>query len=190
MNIDTFIKSNQFTILTGHIGPVQKQQFIDRLSLYPQIQKVAEIGFNAGHSAECFLEHCKNLNGFVTFDLNIYPYTKPAANHLHTLYPNQFLFIEGDSRIKMPEFTQLFPKQKFDLIFIDGNHDFDYVFADILNAKELAHENTILWLDDYHFSGVRQALTLCESLSLLKVQELFPFEMPLGSGSWVEARYI
>jgi len=37
---------------------------------------------------------------------------------------------------------------KFDLIFIDGCHEFRYAMTDLMNCRQLAHKDTIVALDD------------------------------------------
>jgi predicted O-methyltransferase YrrM len=190
MTVDEFLRSGGFFSDMGYIGQLQKEQFAERLSQHPEIHTIAEIGFNAGHSAECFLTHCKNLQGLVSFDINHFPYTKPAAEYLGRLHPNRFLFIEGDSLVKVPEFVKSFPRQKFDLIYIDGNHVFEQVVGDIVNAMTLAHSTTIVWIDDYHFEPVKRAIDFCVTLGTLQTGEVFaPKDLNDPDRTWIEARY-
>jgi hypothetical protein len=130
------------------------------------------------------------LERFVSFDLNVFSYTKPAANYLQTLYPDRFLFIEGDSLVKVPEFATIFPTQKFDLIYIDGCHLFEYVIGDIFNSQNLAHSKTILWLDDYNRPGVLQALHFCKQINRIRIRKIFaPKDTKNPKRTWVEAKY-
>lgn len=191
MRIDEFLRSRGFALLTGALSEAQGQQFGKRLAQLPEVKKIAEIGFNAGHSAECFFEHCPQLEWLISFDLNAFHYTVPAAEHLQTLHPGQFLLVEGDSLVKVPEYAVLFPQQKFDLIYIDGSHWFQDVVADILHAQGLAHPKTLLWLDDYHHTGVCQAIEFCKNLGVLAVKEIFPSEDKDGKKRvWVEAEFL
>lgn len=57
--------------------------------------------------------------------------------------------LEGDS--KKFDFSAL--NQKFDVIFIDGNHDYDYVLSDTKRVFEhLVHENSVVVWHDYAYS--------------------------------------
>ena len=44
-------------------------------------------------------------------------------------------------------------KAKFDLIYIDGNHLYDFVKGDISNSLECLSEDGIIVLDDYRLKG-------------------------------------
>lgn len=57
--------------------------------------------------------------------------------------------LEGDS--KKFDFAAL--NKKFDVIFIDGNHEYDYVFSDTKKVfKHLTHENSVIVWHDYAYS--------------------------------------
>jgi len=190
MAIDEFLESHGFVSHMGYLGEIQGQQFAQRLSELPDIRSIAEIGFNAGHSAECFFQHCSTLERFVTFDHNTFPYTKPAAEYLETLYKDRFLLVEGNSLQTVPEFSKNFPTQKFDLIYIDGCHVFEYVVDDLLNSQNLAHPNTILWIDDYNRPGVRQAINFYKKLNRIRIRKIFsPKDVNDPKRTWIEAKY-
>lgn len=48
---------------------------------------------------------------------------------------------------------------KFDLIYIDGSHDYDDVAIDILNCNKLLSSRGVVFGDDYDWPSVRQAVT-------------------------------
>ena len=104
-----------------------------------------EIGFNAGHSSEIFL---KNTNAnVVSFDIvsDCFPYTMYGKGYLDYNFPNRHILIKGDSTLTIPEYK---PEFLFDIIFIDGCHDYSVVKQDLLNCKRLGHSDSIVIVDD------------------------------------------
>jgi predicted O-methyltransferase YrrM len=63
-------------------------------------------------------------------------------------FPGRHTLICGDSRKTVPEFKASNPDLRFDLVFIDGGHDYEVPKADLLNMRELASEGTAVILDD------------------------------------------
>jgi hypothetical protein len=74
-------------------------------------------------------------------------------------------------------------KNKFDLIYIDGNHLYDFVKNDILNSLKSLNENGIIITDDYKLKGwwnddVTKAVNYCikqNSLVVLNRHSLFNY---------------
>lgn len=112
---------------------------------------IMEIGFNAGHSAEIFLETNKNIH-LTSFDLGLNPYVKSAKKFIDNQYPNRHTLIAGNSLKTIPEYVRNNPNRKFDLLFIDGGHDYETAKKDMENCYHLAHKDSIVILDDTVFN--------------------------------------
>ena len=131
----------------GYSQQVQYQvkDLID-LTSKPNID-VMEIGFNAGHSADVFLKNNPTLT-LTSFDLGQYNYVLEAKRYIDKTYPGRHTLIIGDSTQTVPKYIQSSKDKKFDVIFIDGGHEYSIVTADIDNCAKLAHKDTTVVLDD------------------------------------------
>ena len=104
--------------------------------------RVLEIGFNAGHSAIVFL-HSERVSEMTSFDLGQHTSVAHAKAHVDKLYPGKHTLLLGDSRTTVPEHAGT-----YDLIFIDGGHDYPTAKADIENCRMRAHAKTLVIMDD------------------------------------------
>ena len=185
------LEANGSSTSEGFVTSKQKEQFINLLSSYPKIETIYEIGLNAGHSASILINYAKGFKKFVSFDINQFPYTRLAADFFKKELKESFEFIEGDSLKTIPQFANK-TQEKADLIYIDGNHIFDFVFMDILNCKSCAHENTILWIDDLYEDW--DVVKACDKLCDLNVIEIINYHYSrdpiFGCRIFAEARYI
>jgi predicted O-methyltransferase YrrM len=151
MSITTFLNNRGFHSVEGYSQQVPEQvEDLIKLTSKPNIN-VMEIGFNAGHSAEVFLQNNKDLT-LTSFDLGEYAYVAAAKKYIDATYPNRHTLILGDSRITVPIYLQLKTDTKFDVIFIDGGHDYEIAKTDMENCFHLAHKDTIVVLDDTIFT--------------------------------------
>ena len=118
--------------------------------------KYFEIGTWRGESIINLVDVAEDLN---TLDLDINDFEK---YHFSEDYAKAHsYFIKENSKIKQHlgdstkfDFAKL--NKKFDVIFIDGNHHFDFVVSDTKNIfTHLVHENSIVIWHDYAYSPER-----------------------------------
>jgi predicted O-methyltransferase YrrM len=151
MSITSFLNSRGFYSFEGYSQQVPKQvEDLKILTNKPNLN-VMEIGFNAGHSAEVFLQNNKELT-LTSFDLGGNDYVNAAKEYIDATYPNRHNLILGDSRITIPIYLKNNKDSKFDIIFIDGGHTYEIAKTDMENCFHLAHKYTIVMLDDTIFT--------------------------------------
>ena len=152
MNITTFLNSKNFYSFEWYCQLCQPQvNDLTNLINNKNIKNAMEIGFNAGHSAEIFLQNNKDLI-LTSFDLGIHNYVNTAKEYIDITYPNRHTLILGDSTKTIPIYLENNKDTKFDIIFIDGGHEYEIAKADMENCFHLAHKDTIIVLDDTIFT--------------------------------------
>jgi predicted O-methyltransferase YrrM len=134
--------------MEGYMPKNQSDWMIGFLQARPEIKKIAEIGFNGGHSACTFLQARSDIT-VVSFDLGEHTYLQKARRFINKRFPNRHELIIGDSKATVPEFRVANPDEKFDLVFIDGGHSFEDAAADIKNFRELVAQNGVVIFDDF-----------------------------------------
>ena len=151
MELDDYLRSVGFNILylEGHCGTLDLQKYdLARLVNQPRIKNVMEIGFNAGHSADNFLKSNPDIK-LVSFDIGHHSYIPYAKKFIDEKYPGRHKLILGNSLETLPKFIASEDKILFDLIFIDGGHDYEIAKSDMVNSLMLCHPETIIIMDDY-----------------------------------------
>jgi predicted O-methyltransferase YrrM len=130
--------------IEGHVLP---QQIESLKTLVAGKKRILEIGFNAGHSSKFFLEHTDAT--IVSFDLGCHVYTYYSKKIIDSLFPGRHTLILGDSKNSV----KMYPQEIFDLIFIDGGHEYTTAKSDLLNCKKFANQDTLVILDDTVFNS-------------------------------------
>ena len=108
---------------------------------------IAEIGFNIGYSSIAFLESSPQAK-VTSFEINTEASVKSAKEFIDSRYPDRHHLVYGDSTQTVPAFRVPRSADGFDLIFIDGGHEYSCVKADIANARRLARPGATLVVDD------------------------------------------
>lgn len=176
-------------------------EYLANLAKLPQIHNIGEIGFNAGLSSYTFLEANMNTRRVYSFDLGEYDYIKPAKEYIDHQFPKRHILVIGDSLATVPQFYASHPTLKFDLIFIDGGHDYNIAKADLTNMKNFATKDTILVTDDLvpwkpWGAGPTQAWqeVIAEGLviqeELLRDGKIVNDIKPPGERSWAKGKYL
>jgi predicted O-methyltransferase YrrM len=158
MNLSTYyqyLQSGMDDDFEGHCQRCPAEaEMLKKLVMNDSIKSVLEIGFNAGHSSEIFLENNPNTH-VVSFDLGEHDYGKKGKLYLDIKYSNRHTLILGDSRETVPKYHLDNPNKKFDLIFIDGGHMDGIPLADLRNCRKFAHSNTLLIFDDVKKTNIQ-----------------------------------
>ena len=143
------------------------------LSRYSKDKNILEVGFNAGHSSETFL-----LSNDVS---NI-----TSVDRRTLLLQDRLLFFEEkfSNRIKLIVEDSLTALEKlnesgnvYDLIFVDGNHSYEYAKKDLLNSRNLSDKNTIILMDDVNGQDVKRAWNELIQDKLLEEIEIIEFDL-------------
>ena len=147
MPITNCLHASGFHQFEGYSQQVPQQvKDLITLSSDPGIH-IMEIGFNAGHSAEVFLQNNPTLT-LTSFDLGEHRYVTTAKEYIDATYPNRHTLILGDSTVTVPKYINDNPGKTFNLIFIDGGHAYRIADADLKNCKNMANKDTIVIMDD------------------------------------------
>ena len=127
---------------------LNKTKNISNMVLNKNIKNVMEIGFNSGFSTLLML--LTNTNICIScFDLGEHKYTMPCYEKLKETFGDRINMIIGDSTKTLQNVNDI-----YDLIHIDGGHSTEIANSDIIHARRLSKQRTILIMDDYNFHNL------------------------------------
>jgi len=141
--------------IEGHLVPSEKTQTAFK-EIYDLIKpkSIAEIGFNAGHSAYMTLMLLPEVKLY-SIDICIHPYSKVNGKKLEEMFPDRFRFTNSDSKNVHPHEIR-----GIDVLFIDGDHSIKGLTSDL----KLASQAEVDWIlvDDYHGEWFRSIIELVD----------------------------
>lgn len=118
------------------------------------ISSYLEIGVNEGLSLQYVLS-VWDIDDLVLCDtwLDEYGGANRGSNEhivemLQNYTINNVTFLDGDSKIKIPEYFATFPEKSFDMIFVDGDHSGNGLWQDLMNTCQ--HANILVAHDIRH----------------------------------------
>ncbi len=145
-NLNDYIIKNNLKITEGCCDNVPEEK--EMLKKYLDLVKpktILEIGFNAGHSSEFFLQNSEAT--IISFDLGEHDYVKECKKYIDMQFSGRHTLILGDSTKTLKTFADINPL-KFDFIFIDGGHHYNVALSDVIQSQRLAHSESIVLVDD------------------------------------------
>jgi predicted O-methyltransferase YrrM len=122
-------------------------EWLRNLARKTQATRIAEIGFNVGFSSIGFLESAPEVQ-LVSFELDLRPCVRAAKEFIEDNYPGRHELIVGDSRDTLPEYAASGQADLFDLVFVDGGHEYDVSISDIRNSHSMARSGALVIVDD------------------------------------------
>jgi predicted O-methyltransferase YrrM len=140
------LRDKGYTVTEGSCSPEEMKHLANLVAL-TDIRLVAEIGFNAGYSTHAMLSERPDVE-VVSFDICKHNYCKAAKDIIDDMYPNQHSLVIGDSTIMVPNYADMNPTEKFDMVFIDGGHSYKVAKADLLNMRRLVRKGGPVVMDD------------------------------------------
>jgi len=188
-----------YKIEEGASSP-EELQYLYETARRPGIIRIAEIGFHLGFSSYAFLK-ANEKTTVTSFDKKEYAFVPAAKKIIDRKFPGRHSMVYGDSTETVPEFAAKNPNVKFDLIFIDGGHDYEIAKADLRNMRSLAHEKTLIIMDDltpWLPWGKGPAQAWAEAICDKKVQQLELYQdgkqvevvAPPGARAWGLGKYV
>mmetsp|Transcript_103972 Transcript_103972/g.294583 ORF Transcript_103972/g.294583 Transcript_103972/m.294583 type:complete len:259 (-) Transcript_103972:63-839(-) len=108
--------------------------------------RVCQSGFNYGASAYAFL--CAGNVAVHSFDEAYWPYVRRASEIVDVRFPGRHTLTVGDSGATVPAAAAVLPPGYCDMVLVDGGHETEEVFNDIVNFRPLTKPGALVLVAD------------------------------------------
>ena len=145
--IQEFLDKKGSSSWEGHSGQNKHETlFLKNICNIVQPASILEIGFNSGHSSDTFLSHSDSK--ILSFDIGLHGCVWDGKEYIDNTYEGRHHLIIGDSTETVPKFKKEHSDVYFDLIFIDGGHEYEVALNDLINCMNLSRKDTTVIMDD------------------------------------------
>ena len=139
------VRDNGARIYEGGAS-VAEALYLQELAHRTGVSRIAEIGFNVGFSSLAFLEGASDVT-MVSFELDRRHAVELAKEFVDERYPGRHELVIGNSLKTVSAYAED-NTDRFDLVFVDGGHEYEVATADIHNASLIAKPNGLVVVDD------------------------------------------
>ncbi len=165
------------SIATHAAKPAKYAQLLYRIAKYYNAAHIVELGTSLGIST-AYLALANTLGMVLTCEGS--PAIAQAAKHnFEKLFLNNITVLQGEFEQSYTKALTLMPS--IDLLYIDGNHQYEPTVEYFTKALPHLHNNSIVILDDIHWSKpmlnawhtIKQHSSVSESIDLFFIGILF-----------------
>lgn len=166
-------ETKKWNVFEGYSAQLVSQySAIHYMGSSPNVRRICETGFNAGHSSFNWLTS-NDRSSVHSFDLGAHIHADSMAKYLMSRFNGRLQVTFGNSVETIPKFFAANPHYRCNIIFVDGGHTYPVARADLLNFISMAASNNIIIIDDHPtviYGGVTQAWN--EVVTTGRVKEL------------------
>lgn len=141
--------------IEGNTGKYKNyQDYLHKFISCIKPKRILEIGFNAGHSACCMLNAYESASMY-SFDICRYGTEQVAFDVLKQHF--DLTLIPGNSVETIPKFIND-TKLTFDFVFVDGGHEYEVPYHDIIHTKDVINDQGFMLIDDLGVGSVNECI--------------------------------
>lgn len=165
MQPDVLVVLQQVMQATGRM-PKEDLEIIANVVSKVQPVRTFEVGLLSGSSALAIMGAKPDVPGAMHIACDPYQRRLYNGQALDVIaqagLAEKFEFMEEESHYAMPRLL-LSDAERFDLVFIDGNHKFDYTLVEWFYSDKLLHSGGVILFDDCNWTMVQSVANFVEA---------------------------